>query len=258
MPGVRTIGRAAAHSASANATAIGTRSGARSGASAATEGFDFDFSRLGSEAPLSMGGLWVNTGLDWTLVNVDNGVAHGTQTGVATPPYKDSYAMFTGDVGNDYRVECHVFIDPGIITRFLEVEILLRWSQSAHFATGYELTLSKDGEYDGGGQWPADGSLGTSFTQYRNLHPAQPSSSVGLTNGDIYYGQIIGNVVSCGLIRGGTDHPMYSWTDTDPAALETGQPGIGFFRDDNTGGAPSGPTSDSNRFGFTRVRIIRL
>lgn len=209
-----------------------------------------------TENPISEGGIWINTGLDWTLVATASGVAHGTQDGSPTPPFTDSYAMFTGNAGNNYRVEATVFLQAGITNRYLEVEILLRWQQHAHFATGYECTLSKDGEYDGMGQWPADGSLGTSGARYRGLVPAQPSNSVGLTHGDIYYGQIVGTTISAGLIRSGVDHPMYSYNDTDPAALLTGQPGIGFFRDDNTGSA--GNPADSAKYGFSQVRIIPL
>src|ERR1051325_4346552 len=48
----------------------------------------------GSEAPLSEGGAWSNTGLDWTPVIKSNGAAHGTQTG--NGGYDDSYAVLSG------------------------------------------------------------------------------------------------------------------------------------------------------------------
>lgn len=210
-----------------------------------------------TETPFSEAGKWINTGLDWTLVAAAGGVIHGTQDGSPTPPFTDSYAMFTGNVGNDYRVEATVFLASGITTRFLEIEIQLRWQQHAHYATGYEFTLAHDHEYDGCGTWPADGSLGTLGTQYRTIVAATPPHGpTGLQNGDIYYAQVVGNVFHVGIIRAGVDTPMYSFTDTDPDFRATGQPGVGFFRDDNTGSA--GNPADGAKAGFSQVRIIPL
>lgn len=210
-----------------------------------------------TENPISESGKWVNTGLDWTVVKTASGVASGTQDGSTTPPFPDSYAMYTGNVGYNYRVEGTVHLASGITTRFLEIEILLRWQQHAHFATGYELTMAKDSEYDGAGAWPSDGSLGTNGNQYRNLVPAQPAhSAIGIADGDIFYGQIVGTTITAGVIRSGVDHQMYSVTDTDPDARLTGQPGIGFFRDDNTGVA--GNPADNAKFGFSQIKIIPL
>lgn len=257
MAGARNIGRAAACSVAANATAVGTRSSGRSGACSATDDgiFILDFSTL-ADGELLAGGDFRNTGLDWTKVFVTGGVAHGTQDGSPTPPFKDSYAMFTRNFGANYRIEATVHLASGITTRFLESNILYRWIESAHSATGYESTWSKNNEYDGMGTWPASGALGTSSTQYRNMVPAQPPHAIGIADGDIFYAQIVGNVINVGTIRGGVDHPMYTVTDTDPDFRATGQPALGFFRDDNTGSA--GSPADSLQFGFTRVKIIKL
>lgn len=259
MAGARNIGRAAAHSAAPVATAVASRSGGRSGACSATDDgiFILDFSTL-ADGTLTAGGDFINTGLDWTFVRVTSGIAHGTQDGSTTPPFPDSYAMFTRNFGNDYRVECTVHKDPGITTRFLEDEILLRMTQHAHFVTAYENTLAKDDEYDGLPVWPVNGALGTNANQYRNVVPAQPpNSSIGIAHGDIFYSQIVGQTITTGVIRAGVDHQMYSVTDTDPSALTTGQPAIGFFRDDDGNGGSSDDT-DNRKFGFSRIKIVKL
>jgi hypothetical protein len=50
------------------------------------------------ENPLSEGGKWHNTGLDWTTVRTSHGVAFGTETGTnsGARQYDDSYAHLSG------------------------------------------------------------------------------------------------------------------------------------------------------------------
>src|SRR5438045_2733103 len=48
----------------------------------------------GAENPLSEGGAWLHTSVDWTVVAKDNGIAHGTLTG--NGGYNDSFALLSG------------------------------------------------------------------------------------------------------------------------------------------------------------------
>ena len=58
-----------------------------------------------AENPISEGGRWINgdvTGLDWSNVRTNAGLAYGTQGGNGN--YDDSVALFTWPVGT--RSEC--------------------------------------------------------------------------------------------------------------------------------------------------------
>ena len=108
-------------------------------AEAQTYSTNFD----GSENPLSEGGAWKHDGLDWTKVRKVNGVAYGTQSG--SGGYDDSYAYLSGFPADQQASAVIRRIAGG--SGIHEVEILLRWSDSAHSATGYECLLSYDASY---------------------------------------------------------------------------------------------------------------
>jgi hypothetical protein len=203
--------------------------GAGRGSDAAPSGtvsYSTDFAT--SESPLSEGSKWRNVGLDWTVVTSGGGYAYGTQSG--TEGYNDSYAILSGFPAN-HTASATIHLESGIAAHFAEVEILLRWSDAAHYSTGYECNLAKDGSYAEIIRWP--GPLGTSKDHFTFL--AHGDAPDGVHDGDVFSGTISGNTISCSL----NGVILVSASDS---SIKTGNPGIGFYAE----GAPG-----SRKFSFT-------
>jgi len=168
----------------------------------------------GNENPLSEGGAWTHTGLDWTKVAKSNGIAYGTQTG--NDGYNDSYAILSGYSPNQSgSAQVHLIgsIDASCSH---EVEILLRWSDAAHSAKGYEVNLSFDGGYAQIVRW--NGAYGDFTALGAGSYP-------GLKNGDTFSASINGNVISA-FVNG------TKIAEVTDSSYSSGNPGIGFFRRD--------------------------
>jgi hypothetical protein len=179
-------------------------------AKSATQNFATDFD--GSESPLSESGAWSNSGLDWTNVIKSNGVAFGTQSG--TNGYDDSYAVLSGFSPNQ-AVSATVQLASQIDSSCShEMELLLRWSDAAHSAKGYECNLSFDGGYAQIVRW--NGAIGD-FTVLGG------GSFPGLKSGDVFRASINGSQITVSV--NGVN--VVSVTDNTYTA---GNPGIGFFR----------------------------
>jgi hypothetical protein len=180
----------------------------------------------GTENPLSEGGAWSHTGLDWTRAQKVDGVAYGTQTGDGG--YDDSYAYLSGfppDQSGAGVIE-RVSGDSGIH----EVEILLRWSDSAHSAQGYECNLSYDASYAQIVRW--NGPFGD-FTYIGGAaHAPYPRT------GDTFSATITGDLI----IAYYNGAEIMRATD---ATYTTGNPGIGFFIQSNQNNGTMGFTSYS-------------
>jgi hypothetical protein len=143
---------------SANGGAAGANGGAAGGAGAAgsagtagtTGGISYTTDFDTTESPLSEKGAWHHDGLDWTVVETSNGVASNTQAlgvGRSGPTqYNDSYAYLLGfPADQQASALVHLGSIDGSCTH--EVEILLRWADSAHNARGYECNVAFDGSY---------------------------------------------------------------------------------------------------------------
>jgi hypothetical protein len=208
--------RDATPEAAADAGAVDLGAG---GVSYATS-FDHD------EAPISEGGAWTHLGLDWALIDTENGVAVGTQTG--TGGYDDSYAHLSGfppdheATGVIHRI---ANIDPGCTH---EVEIHLRWSDAAHDAHGYECNLAWDGAYAEIVRW--NGKLGD-FT-----YLARGSVPGGVSDGDTLRASVVGDVIVL-------YHNDVEVVRAQDATFEDGNPGMGLWR-----GGPCGVRGD---YGFS-------
>jgi hypothetical protein len=179
----------------------------------------------GDEQPLSESGVWSNIGKDWTSVVKKDGVAFGTHHATG---YNDSYAVLSG-FGPDQRVAGTIFIT-GKFSANQEIELLLRWTQSAHHASGYEILWDARNAYGYIVRW--NGALGD-FTKLQRLNFPRPART-----GDLMSAQILGKHITVylnGKLVGGVTDSMWG----------TGNPGIGFFSED-----PSG--KQNGRFGFTR------
>lgn len=200
----------------------GQGGGGSSGVSYST---NFDLAQF----PISEGGVWKHTGLDWTQVKTAGGYAFGTQTGSSgNGGYDDSYAYLSG-FGPNQTASAVIHKEDGIAGCCHEVEILLRWSDSGHDAHGYECNLAYDGAYAQIVRW--NGAVG-SFTYVG----AQGSVSGGVKDGDTLTCTIVGDTIT--LAVNGVERAK--GTDT---TFTSGNPGIGFFRRNH-----SNAESD---FGFT-------
>jgi hypothetical protein len=164
----------------------------------------------GTENPLSEGGVWSHVGVDWKYVQKVNGVVYGTQTG--SGGYDDSYAHLSG-FGPDQTAW-------GVIQRtsgssgIHEVEIHLRWSDSAHSAQGYECLLSYNGSYAQIVRW--NGPFGD-FT-YIGWAATAPVPQTG----DTLKASITGNLII--VYYNGVE--IMRATDS---TYSTGNPGMGFY-----------------------------
>ena len=192
----------------------------------------------GSEDPLSEGGRWNNNGLVWTAVRKDGGIAFGTQTGLETGAlrYADSYAALAG-YPPDQEAWGEVFIANPNPSCNQEVEILLRWTHSPNFTSGYECfarCTNDDLSYLQIVRW--NGPLGD-FTYLADMQGAE----YGLKDGDILKASVVGSVIS---VYVNDVMKAQAMDHTHPA----GNPGIGFFLQCN-----DGQGLGTNRdFGFRR------
>lgn len=179
----------------------------------------------GSENPLSEGGNWSNIGLAWTNIRKDGGIAYGTQTGIETGDsrYADSYAVLSG-FPPDQEAWGEAYIAKPDSSCNQEVEILLRWTSSPNYTTGYECfarCTSDDSSYLVIARW--NGPL-ANYTYLADLHGAD----YGLKNGDIIKASAIGNIITV-YINGNKK------AQAEDDTYKTGNPGIGIYLQCNDG-----------------------
>ena len=184
---------------------------------AAAEAYSTRFE--GEENPLSDGGKWQNSGLDWTSVRASHGIAFGTQAGTNTGArqYDDSYAHLSG-FPPDQEAWGQAYIATPDPSCHQELEILLRWASSPHRTTGYECfarCVNDGASYVQIVRW--EGPLGK-FTYLADLR----GTNYGLKHGDILKASAVGNVIT--VYINGVEKARVT-DDT----YKTGNPGIGFF-----------------------------
>lgn len=172
-----------------------------------------------TENPVSEGGNWINgktVGLDWTNARTTPGLAFGTQTG--SNGYDDSIAVLAGTwlPNQQARAVVHSVNQDG--GSYEEVELLLRFSISAHSAKGYEINfrcLKSGSAYSEIVRW--NGPLGN----YTYLSQ-KGGSQYGVADGDVVRATITGNTIRV-YVNG-----VEVNTATD-STYSTGSPGMGFF-----------------------------
>jgi hypothetical protein len=214
-------GGGAQGTAGAGARAAAGTAGAGSPPSGVTYTTTFDR----AESPLLEQGAWHHDGLDWTTVETAGGIAYGTQLiGVARSGptgYDDSYAYLAGFPA-DQQASAVVSLGSIDASCTHEVEVLLRWDDSAHVARGYECNVAFDGAYAQIVRW--NGPVG----DYTYL--GSGSVSGGVHDGDIVSAAIVAGHIT--LSVNGTERAT-----ADDATFATGNPGIGFWRGDSGCGA---------------------
>jgi hypothetical protein len=166
-----------------------------------------------TENPISEGGAWSHTGLAWTKVQTTGGLAYGTQTG--SGGYDDSYAFLSGFAADQTAW--------GVVQRTAgqagnhEAEILLRWSDDAGNARGYEVLLPYDGQYP-----PHIVRWNGPFGNFTILK--RGDVSVLAKTGDVWKAAVKGNLI-VGYLNG---TEVIRITDNTYAS---GGPGMGFYRE---------------------------
>jgi hypothetical protein len=177
-----------------------------------------------TENPISEGGLWTNgaaVGLDWSNIRTTPGFAFGTQPG--PNGFNDSIAILKGTWSPDQSATATVrTVNQQTGGIYEEVEILLRFTVTAHSARGYEVNFrcAHDGsQYTEIVRW--NGPLG-------NFTPINSISGPGLNNGDRVKASIVGNTITSYV----NDVAIFSVTDS---TITSGNPGMGFYLQGATG-----------------------
>jgi hypothetical protein len=197
---------------------------------------------LQEENPISEGGVWQHRGAPWAMVRTFANRAVGTQTG--SGGYDDAYAYLSGygpnqaaqatlwkDPAMGYSIICKIWrrlrLPTGNYCNGLgthEVELLLRWADSATSARGYECNLSWDGSYAEIVRW--NGPFGD-FTYITK----QSKFNAGImppNNGDIFKATIAESTINVYLNKNDGRGDQLIVTGTDPTYTDGG-PGMGFF-----------------------------
>jgi hypothetical protein len=199
-----------------------------------------------TENPISESGRWIGgltTGLDWHDARTTPGFAFGTQDGTTT--YDDSIAVLSGTWGPTQTAQATARVvnanDGG---EFEEIEVLLRFSITAHDAHGYEINCSIKPSGIGGGPYMQI----VKWLGARNAWIELDGRSVGCADGDVLMATITGsgngNVTITAYKNGAA---QFSATDNKTGgvdAYDTGAPGMGFY-------LQQGVTADDADFGFS-------
>lgn len=198
------------------------------------------------ENPISEGGVWHHIGTSWTKIRTITGPnrAVGTQTG--SGGFDNSYAYLTGfpaDVVSSATIYKHPTIvrDPGASH---EIEVLLRWADTASTARGYECNLAFDGGYQEIVRW--NGNFGNfTILSHRTSFPA---GTMPPKTGDIFKATISGSAILVYINKndGKGDQLINNVNDL---TFTDGNPGLGMWLQGSF---------DQTKFGFASYSAISL
>jgi len=207
-----------------------------------------------TENPISESGNWTNgkaVGLDWSNVRTTPGLAFGTQSGPAGPPYNDSLAVLQGTWLADQMATATVHtVNQKSGSVYEEVELLLRFNITPHTARGYEFNFScrHDGsQYAEVVRW--NGAL-------NDWTILKETTGPGLKDGDQVKATAVGNKLTLYINN-------VAVVSVNDSTFPTGNPGMGFYLQGMTGvNADYGFTSYSASSltpptAPTNLRIIR-
>ena len=219
-----------------------------------TRTYATDFPR--EENPISESGVWQHSGASWAMVRTFANRAVGSQTG--SGGYDDAYA-YLSRFGPNQTAQATLWKDPTIgrdsiackIWRGLgrnycdgpgtrEVELLLRWSDSAISARGYECNLSWDGKYAEIVRWNGPYGDFTYITQQRKFK----TGIMPPNNGDLFKATISESTINVYLNKNDGKGDQLIVTGTDPTFTDGG-PGMGFFIQGSV---------DPTKFGFASFK----
>jgi hypothetical protein len=181
-----------------------------------------------TENPISEGGVWVRggtEGLDWTNPLTTGG--HAVASTSPTPTrYSDDIAIIKSSAvafnANQYA-QGTVYLAPGYTGNGggHEVELLLRFSISAHDAHGYEILWGIPG-YMAVVRWNGP------VTDYTPIYDPGVGSIPVPKDGDVLRAEISGNIIK--VFRNGTQvGPNIDVSSVGSTVWTSGQPGMGFW-----------------------------
>jgi hypothetical protein len=173
------------------------------------------------ENPISESGVWQHRGAPWAKVRTFANRAVGSQTG--SGGYDDAYAYLSG-FGPDQTAQAILWKDPAIKDSPHEVELLLRWADSATSARGYECNLSWDGTYAEIVRWNGPFADFTYITKQRTFN----AGIMPPNNGDIFKATISGSTINVYLNKNDGRGDQLIVAGTDPTYTDGG-PGMGFY-----------------------------
>ncbi len=189
-----------------------------------------------TENPISEGGRWINgkaTGIDWTNVRTIPGKAFGTELNTSQNA-DDSIAILNGSWGTEQSATGTVYRTVNYSGS--EVELLLRFSISAHNAHGYEFNCSTG--YQAIVKW--NGPL-------NNYTELASEFNKGCFSGDILKATAVTVGKSVQLTAYINGVQVNQITDNS-SPWTGGSPGIGFYN--GNGGDPN-----NSDFGFSAYSV---
>jgi hypothetical protein len=221
-------------------TGAGGSSAGASGA-APVSGVSYSTSFDVNESPLSEGGRWKHQNIWFTTFVANGGNAYGTAPNPANAgKYEDSYA-FLGGMGFSPNQYASAHVHKGATGGYLEVELLLRVSDSANSVRGYECFLHQSGAYAALARWRGAPLSGPAGIDYFDILGGVDNVATP-RDGDLFEAQIVGNIVTAKL--SGATLFTIDVSRFDGVVFPSGDPGIGF-----DAGA-SGAETPNSSFGF--------
>jgi hypothetical protein len=182
--------------------------------------FSTNFDR--TENPISENGAWRRAANTFTNVRTADGAAFGTN-GPANA-FDDSYALLRG-FGANYTAQAVIKRSPALLDGSLithEVELLLRFSDDATTARGYECLFSFDGSITIV-RWDGGLNPGQDMMNFQIIGQPDPNYAKSpFRTGDVIRASISGSNIRVFV----NNRLAYSASDT---TYPTGDPGIGFF-----------------------------
>lgn len=181
-----------------------------------------------AENPISEGGQWINgggTGLDWSDCAIVNHMAVGAQinAGATGTSVNDSTAILKGTWGPNQSVSGTVYFDRSgsLNNNYVEIELRLRTTISAHWCSGYEILYSANimpfrSGYVHIVRWNGPYN---DFTEIGN--------GIVSTQVDLYSGYVVSATISNSVIKAYINGTNFL-TVTDSNPFTNGNPGIGF------------------------------
>ncbi len=170
-------------------------------------------------------------GLDWHDPATSSGRAFSPVLVDSSPPaaryadaiahLKTSYLAFNTNQFAEATVYRAAGYSPGVSKH--EVELLLRFSITAHDAHGYEVLWGHDGYLDIV-RW--NGALGS----YTQLNPVEPNIGAP-ADGDVFRAEIFGSMIT---VRKNGTTVLVQDVSASGTLWSTGQPGVGFWPVDSS------------------------
>lgn len=213
---------------SGGGTGGGSGAGGSSGTSGAAgsgtcggNGKSYSTNFLGTENPISEGGVWTNggvVGLDWQNVAKDQGIAYGSGFSAG---YNDCIAQLTGFAPNHYAQATVHVVSGYTPPSSHEIELLVRFEITAHAARGYEINNGWNGAYSQIVRW--NGPL----NDFTYLTPTGPGFGA-LVDGDVIRAEAIGDTIT--VYKNGSQVMQArdsTWSDGNPGMAMFIRPGTG-------------------------------